>query len=866
MKRAKILGLLAVLAMAGESCADLPTLAANQCGNGVVDPGEDCDSFPSGACRPPGDPNACRFDCSACPSGWGCDVDEKICRKPVGAFSTTATTSFEATTARLELADFDGDGRQDVIAHAQADASGRETVRVFYFDGAGPPAKSVTLGASAISPVVLDINRDGKRADLMFAAAETGINVMLGAADRTLAPIAFPRFPFPPGSSARLVRVNGMELPLEVKFVRAVPIIFAELAPGENLIALATTQSGDPKKNALAALDRPAGKMVGEPIASNIVDGPGRECEEVIWAWQGEGALQWIETCTPGNLPFIDPTRRPNVLFTLPGGDKIQRTPVAVDLNSDGHADLLVEGELNAYVAFGRGDGTFSAKPDLSVGSGELSTIECAVRNVRTGMPLPAFRCGAPLAAYAPAKKVLPNEQTLVAFPLFILATRKIAAVAPGGVLIEGIAVARPGGTGWSVARFDDFNGNGYVDVVAASDNASDIEFFNGTSTELFNPGRIRTDSPVRNLSSGDYDGDLINDLGFVEIGAGGPTIDGISVAYGNYAGVPEAPLRLGVFPNVIQAQTAKAAGFDETLQLGIIYKGEGNTDLIAILEGGGDRQLLSPFALAAIMGEDLVTASPFVVAAGDYDGDTKVDAISFGYDQVPGSLSRGPLRAWFVKGRGDGRFMPPSSSEEIKSLALDSLRRIIATAKSANLNDDPRDEAVILGVDPSGTKALLSTISLKGSVAQISPSLPVANVPASAIGRLDLELADLDGDGKIDAIFTVHASKSVAQVAWGRGDGTFDVAGATVVDLGADTTRPRAIAAAQLDTDAARELLVSTGEATYRVEASGHTLSVVKILPPADAIAAGDINGDGLPDIALAKDHRVSIYPGVSR
>src|SRR5579883_2961361 len=87
---------LASLALAASlaCCADLPSLDAGVCGNGVIDPGEDCDTYPVGpgtSCRPPGDPvGQCRLDCTpgsghACPSGWGCGTDA-VCREPNGSF------------------------------------------------------------------------------------------------------------------------------------------------------------------------------------------------------------------------------------------------------------------------------------------------------------------------------------------------------------------------------------------------------------------------------------------------------------------------------------------------------------------------------------------------------------------------------------------------------------------------------------------------------------------------------------------------------------------------------------------------------------------------------------------------------------
>ncbi len=875
MKRLAALALL-TLAVLGQSCADLPTVAAGQCGNGVVDPGEDCDGFPRDGCRPAGDANACHFKCSACPSGWGCNSFADVCTEPKGLFDSVPAATFEATSAQLASADFDGDKRSDLLARSQADASGRESLRIFYFDGSGPPAKSLTVGASAIGPQVQDVDGDG-RADLTFCANEVGINVLLGGGDRNFAPVAFPRFPFPPGASARLVRVSGMELKWEVEVMRAMPVIFAELIPGNQMIALGLV-SGDPREYAMATLDRSAGKVLGEPVAANIVDGGAdHACEELVWAWQGERTVQWLETCLPGNLPWIDRTlsRKPKTLLTLPDGEVIQKKPIALDLNGDEHVDLLIDGTSATYVAFGRGNGSFSAKPDLSPTSSPVAPIECKLRDPITGAVGAGFACaGGPLAGYSPPKRTtpLPSDQTLIAFPQFVLGLRKIDVAASGRVTLEGLPIVITDGAPWTVALFDDFNSNGLIDIVAASSNASDIDFHNGTTTPLFNPGKIRTDSPVRTMTAGDFDGDLVNDLAFVEIGAGGGNVDAIGVAYGKFAGAPEAALRLGTFPNIVQATTAKAGGYDNTLQLGIVYKGESDTDLISILEGNGDRQLLSPFGFGAPVGETgLVQGMPYVVVAGRFDDDKLQDLLTIGLDEdgTPdpyGSKVR-KVRPWFAKGRTGARLEQPGIADPITTYGIESHSRVVAVGRAADLNGDGIDEAVILAPSPDGDTPMLGTLSVKGGKVVATAGRAIAGLPKGQIGRLDLALADVDGDGKIDAIVGAHSFTGTAFViAWGDGAGGFDVSATTPIVLPAGATRLRSFAPIQLDTDAASELVVAAAEATYSVQATGRTLHLQKLLGGGDAVTAGDFNGDGLPDLALSREHRVGVYLGVSR
>ena len=62
--------------LAAQGCNDIPLLSANQCGNHVIERGEDCDGVGVGAnvCTP-----TCRLSCTAdraCPAGWGCGVDD----------------------------------------------------------------------------------------------------------------------------------------------------------------------------------------------------------------------------------------------------------------------------------------------------------------------------------------------------------------------------------------------------------------------------------------------------------------------------------------------------------------------------------------------------------------------------------------------------------------------------------------------------------------------------------------------------------------------------------------------------------------------------------------------------------------------
>src|SRR6476659_5576450 len=93
MTRAWLVAL--AIAPALSACSTLPDVAANACGNGIVEPGEECDgdaSAAGGTCGTDGD-NACHFVCAdggpTCPTGYACGTDGR-CRAPSAIFYAAA--------------------------------------------------------------------------------------------------------------------------------------------------------------------------------------------------------------------------------------------------------------------------------------------------------------------------------------------------------------------------------------------------------------------------------------------------------------------------------------------------------------------------------------------------------------------------------------------------------------------------------------------------------------------------------------------------------------------------------------------------------------------------------------------------------
>jgi len=181
---------LLLLALAG--CAELPAVEAGVCGNGVVDPGEDCDSAgPAGNCIAAGKPDACRLACGpagACPAGWGCGQDA-ICRVATGNFAELGA-ALEAGEGAPRLGDFDGDGVPDLLTIGAPDVQGKRGLRLLHLGRDGSPVRSYTLPTPVNLPDIADFTQDG-RDDLLFPL-DVGPGVLAGQASRELAPLFYP--------------------------------------------------------------------------------------------------------------------------------------------------------------------------------------------------------------------------------------------------------------------------------------------------------------------------------------------------------------------------------------------------------------------------------------------------------------------------------------------------------------------------------------------------------------------------------------------------------------------------------------------------------------------------------------------------
>jgi len=194
--------------------------------------------------------------------------------------------------------------------------------------------------------------------------------------------------------------------------------------------------------------------------------------------------------------------------------------------------------------------------------------------------------------------------------------------------------------------------------------------------------------------------------------------------------------------------------------------------------------------------------------------------------------------------GKGDGTFTPVASSPTV-----DNPQIIIA----GDFNGDGIPDLVVPNFDSSSGNESLTVLLGKGD-GTFTPtaSVPLDNQPNALVA------GDFNGDGILDLAVDIGNKLTVLL---GNGDGTFTAAGSTTLGF---SNQPNSIAVADLKGEGkldlvavgAREaasgltatiqILLGNGDGTFQSPSTITTSSQT-----IDAVAVGDFNGDGKPDLA---------------
>lgn len=884
MGRAALVRLFAwLVAMQLSACADLPDVQLKECGNAIVEAGEDCDSFdPYGkdkppVCRAPGKAGECHLDCTPdregkrteCPKGWACDIDS-VCRAPEGSFTALPRIAVGGIDS-LASGDFDGDGRADLLSLTPHDVVRRASLAFHYFDARGNLTESRPLPISSTWPAIGKVSGDN-RDDVTFNDQRLG--VLLGRQDRTWVPETFTPYVLE-DVSARSVGVADSQVSVRTStgLLSSAPIVtLTTLEEGKGLyIPIPDDEEGQLTRG--ASLPGTAEQLVGDLVAANVLDDPSSPCREVLLAFGGATAFHVVDLCGVDAVTGLPSWRldERHLSVSLEPPALIDSAPLAVDVDADGHLDVLISGAGVPYVALGDGRSLRTAVPYAPP----------AAEPAELGSPL-----GAPFVMPLAA-----GDFTGDGAIDFVMRDRLLVSwFQPGSRLPHYTSGFTNLSSPWTVAHIKDLNGNGHVDVVAAAKGSLNATFFSGTGTQNLIPAQISSGKPIAHLIVGDFDGDLLNDVSFVEASLDESEPDTLMVAYGALSRVPSAPVAVARVHNIEQIGRFGGYGLDTTSLVSARMVNGRLRSSLYFLGGSAVRIPLAPLELITFSPTGALTGvNGLAIALGAFTEPGRSDVIAL----VGAGDDNGPHGFWLVPSI-DGESPRP---EELKgtlskgllpsAAARDGIgylrSKMYATSARADFDRDGRDDvAWAMPYDDPAPPDLLTScgvesFSVTGGAAHELRSRGMITLDAPCIDP-QLAAVDADLDGSADLVLLTGSEGGADRklfILWNDRAGGFSSGAVTQVDTASAV--PQAFAALDGTENIEKLTSVVTGRPFGLVFVTKTQLMIASTVqarvftPPtllhpgsltkATSVVAADFNGDRAVDLAVADNGDLIIF-----
>ena len=833
---------LALFALALTACTSFDSVSRGVCGNGLIEPGEDCDSSAASCVR-------CAVTCSTamdCPTAdYSCGVDG-LCYAPGGALGQPVPAgTFQVND--YVITDVDHDGTGDVLGSSRTSLvvrHGDPTGRLAQVDSLVTPAQT---GPAAVG----DLDGDGSR-DLTITTAD-GM-VAYSSPYGTLSPLAV--------QSTAVSDAAGM------------PIDFRMLIPIRNLIIGAFV--ADPNGRLFFAAvefqgnttttDAPCLLRNGVTNASTF-----SPANVDVYAMSGPSDLDLDEIIsfttggTPNKLCVLLVHKTFLQALTISDITPVnaiapQKKPILVDLDADGDKCPSLVNSDGGPMALKLWDGNVVAgRCTLKV-----STVQ--------GDPLPPNSMAAPNVVAVGRIPVDPpvngyaHDMLVMNDGLYALATGATPSFA--NIYRSTRRLSR--------AAFGDLDGNGQMDAVLVPESEDDLDLLLRTNVFLIFPSyqllRIDTASRVTDVVLGDFDGNGIVDISYVEQLTDHQRL---MVAYGT-PDRPLTPIEVGAFAQSLSIaklnfpDSSDLPGLADDLFM-LLPALPSHAELtLTFFHGSPQRTMLPYFEPRAK--SNVPTLLRGAIAGNFVAGGKGADLLTIAVDNRPNATVPQQPLGFRIPGTSAGPDATPTPGFPLTGVAdcLDSGGSALCIQDVAYLPwAIAADQDVVIGVDRSATPHAARIAAAANGVATTVLDVLVSKIPASSVVHT-LYRTDFDHDGKDDLIAsfaprhnaTGKGGVLVCQMTDGAPQSCEDlmpaiVAAAPTVTACIDAAPARVdyrdpLSPVGLGTDLV-VVCQDQGTTLLRVR-HGATAVEVVILAHFDSaiggIRVGDVTGDGLDDI----------------
>jgi hypothetical protein len=825
-------------------CTSFEVIEPNVCGNKVLEAGEDCDTYPvkGKICRLPGEAGACHFDCRPkadgsivpCPPDLGCTADG-VCRTPDGTFEPGVKLA-AGVSSWLSTADFDGDGRLDIISTEAANELSQARFRIHYFGANAALEETRTFPRVVTRPVTRKLVGDDAADDLIFSTDLIGM--LPGRADREWVPASFSSYVLP-GTHLRAVPVRADGVGDGIGLA-----IFSSLDEGPGVYV---PELRDATLRRAAPLTRPFEELAAQPTAAELMTGRDSPCSEVMYAFLGDDSVHVLDLCQLGEKPPGDEVSwRGSALeyvVHLPEGKSISSAPLAADVDGDGHLDVVVGSEGDAYVA--HGDGT-----TLETQASQLYLTD-QENDSRFGVVAPLAvgdLTGDGAADFVLPAGIIASHESLIDGQVRYFTAHENA--------------SKP----WTMAAAIDLNGNGLLDVIAGTEGEPGLSFLSGSNGLAPVYAHINTQGPVQSLAAGDFDGDRIADVAYMQSGPPNSHSDTLQVAFGTRDAVPQAGIPVAGLADVVQLGSADQAGVDNIFVISRDVVSGVTRSKFTLFDGNPDRLPFAPYSLVTFSVDGSLHDSPArVLAAGAFTKPLANDMFALGGDNDDARI----WSMWIVPDIGGGgepprHLEPDAVPEDAFALTFNEEGgQMSAAALAADLEGDGFDEALLLmqkGLMGEGCYLLMYDIDGASSTAS-ERGVVTFDEPCRSP---ELSSADLDADGALDLLALVgdpRVGPRKLRLLFNDGNGGFSLENSTLLSVPEHDIRSFSVFAPPPKNRASvtpRRIAFVTDDALYvaKNEPRARTfdsLTHLQDLNDAASVVVTDPTGDGVEDIAVA-------------